>query len=149
MRPRGGISNVWLGVIIGVAGTMVLGLLALAAIPLFGFFVWWKLGPDVDDAKATADHYLARLEAKDDAGAYALLCRDARGDYTQDAFADLIDAGPRPVSHTVAGGSFADEAGHHADVVAYLVDSSSPHRSLQLALTYTDREWSVCGTDLI
>ncbi|MEV6841914.1 hypothetical protein [Actinoplanes sp. NPDC051411] len=149
MRPRGGLSNVGLGVVIGVAVALTLGLLGLLAIPVFGFFAWWRLGPDVDDAKAAADHYLARLEARDDAGAYALLCGDARHATTRDAFTDLVDAGPRPASHTVADGSFADEAGHHADVVAYLADRSGPRRRLELTLTYADRKWSVCGADLI
>lgn len=149
MRPRGGINHVWLGVGIGVAGALVLGLLALAAIPLFGFFAWWKLGPDVDDAKTAADHYLARLEAKDDAGAYALLCDAARRATTQDRFTAVVEAGARPASHVVADGSLTDEAGEHADVTAVLADGASTHRRLELTLTYADHKWSVCGDALI
>jgi hypothetical protein len=147
-RPRGGNRGVWLDVGIGVAGVAIVAVLAMMAVPAFGFFAWLFLSPDSDDAKATAGRYLQRLEAQDDAGAYALLCADARRGTAPDAFTDLVEAGPRPAQHKVTGG-YLDEAGRHGDVDVVLTDRAGATRPLHLTLEYADRKWTVCGTDLI
>lgn len=128
------------------ATVLAVGVLALAVL---GFAVWWNEGSGVDHAKRAADHYLARLEAKDDAAAYATLCDSVRRDLTPDRFTDLVEAAPRPASHIVADGYFTDEAGRHATVSTYLIDSDSTHHGLMLTLTLDDDSWSVCGTTLI
>jgi hypothetical protein len=148
VRPPGGHRGVWLGVGIAASGIAIVAVLAMLAVPVLGFFVWMFLGPDSDDAKATAGDYLQRLEAKDDAGAYALLCADTRRDTDQAAFTGLVEAGPRPAGHEVTAGHL-DEAGRHGDVDVVLTDATGATRPLHLRLTYANRKWSVCGDELI
>jgi hypothetical protein len=88
------------------------------------------------------------IEARDDAGAYALLCADARRGTAPDAFTDLVEAGPRPARHEVTGGHL-DEAGKHGDVDVVLTDGAGGTRSLHLTMNYDERKWTVCGTGLI
>jgi len=139
-RPRSGNRIAFV-----LTGLIVLFL----ALVVLGFVVWWGSGSDVEAAKRTAGDYLARVEARDDAGAYAMLCDTTRRDLTRDRFTDLVEAAPRPAAHIVADGQFTDEAGHHAVVSTYLVDPDSTHHGLALTLTYDDNEWTVCGTTVI
>lgn len=144
---RDRLSGVTLGVVIGL---VVSAVLAVCAIPAFGFYVWAFLGPDVDDAKAVAGLYLHRIEAGDDAGAYELLCADAREDVTLAGFTALVDEGPRPAGHAVTGASFSTEAGHSATVTVRLTARTGAVRELGLDLEQRAKgPWQVCGDPLI
>lgn len=137
-----------IGLVAGTAGIIALAVVAVCAVPAFGFFVWLFLGPDVDDAKAAAGQYLERVEARDDAGAYQLLCAQARRDLTQEAFTAAVDAGPRPAGHAFGRGVFLDEPGHEASIDVQLTDRAGATRRISLTLE-DEGSWLVCGDPLI
>lgn len=146
---RGGTGGWSTGVKVGLVVGIVAAL-AICALPVTGFVVYWFLGPDIGDAKAVAGRYFDRIEAGDDAGAYGLLCADAQKDMTQAAFAAKLKGDFRPVDHTVLRGAFADEPGYRAFVDVRLVAESGATREVTLYLEGRDPEpWRVCGDTFI
>ncbi len=133
-------------VAVAVAGVAAVGVLCV--LPALGFFGWWFLGPDLDEPEAAAGHYLERVVAGDDAGAYRLLCADVRQEVSPAEFTALMDAGPRPLGHAVTGSRFRNEPGSKAAVGARL-DGPGASRQVDLYLEEAEGTWRVCGDTLI
>ncbi|MBU2665244.1 hypothetical protein KOI35_17205 [Actinoplanes bogorensis] len=132
-----------------VAVVAALALAAVCALPAFGFFVYWFLGPDIDEAQAAAVTYVEQIEKGDKLSAYAMVCTESRTELTAGAFGELVDAAPQPVSHRVTNRFFTDEAGSSARVDIDLTDSAGATRRLDLSLTSENGKWQVCGDPLV
>ena len=135
--PRGGWSaTTWL----------VVGLAVTAALcPVAGFLLWLFAGPDLDEPRAAVDTFLGRLEAGDDAAAYASLCARTKAATTAAEFAEAVRALPRPASHRTTDASFSNEAGTSAWVQVALTDRAAAVRQLSFKVDDEDRAWRVCG----
>ncbi|WP_143163058.1 hypothetical protein [Couchioplanes caeruleus] len=145
----GGTDGWSTGAKVGLAVSIVAAIV-ICSVPMAGFFVYWFLGPDLDDAKATAGQYFDRIEVGDDTGAYRLLCTKAQNEMTQDSFAAKLKDGSRPVDHTVLNGSFLGESGYEALIDVRLVTGSGAIREVNLTLNGGDKNrWRVCGDTFI
>jgi hypothetical protein len=146
-RDRGHAVGIGIGV---VSGALMLGLVAfLCVVPSFGLFAWLYLGPDIDDAKAAAAHYLELVERGDDAGAYAMICAENQRSLTEKEFAALVEAAPRPATHEIGRAVFLDEPGREAGVSVHVTDSTGAARDIDLRLRGGKSPWLICGDTLI
>jgi hypothetical protein len=125
-------------------------LLVTCVLPLSGLGLFlWLLGPALGDAGTTAGRYLQLVTSGQDSEAYRLLCDDAHQDWTPETFTALMDAGPRPIGHTITSTADGPETST-ATVGVRLTERGGGTREISLRLVAVDSTpWAVCGPALI
>ncbi|CCH19521.1 Protein of unknown function [Micromonospora lupini str. Lupac 08] len=127
-----------------VAGAVIVGCLGALALPVGGFLLWMYGGPDLDEARATADQFVRRLESNDDATAYESQCRRVKERVDLVAFTAAVERIGRPVSHTMGRAAFLDEPGTSAGVTVEVTGRTGQITTLELYLE-SEVGWQVCG----
>ncbi|GAA4255147.1 Rv0361 family membrane protein [Dactylosporangium darangshiense] len=107
------------------------------------FFV---LNSAVKAPKAAAEDFLTKLEAGNNEGAYALLCRTTQNNYDREEFDALVQK-DAPTKHDMSwGGSYSSENGlETASVTASLTHKGGWSGDHTFALRKEDGAWKVCG----
>ncbi|MEV8514065.1 hypothetical protein [Dactylosporangium sp. NPDC051484] len=98
------------------------------------------------EPKAAAGNFLIALEAGNDEGAYALLCRTAQTNYGPEEFAKIVKKNV-PASHDFNwGGSYSNESGvETASVTATITYKSGGKDGHTFAMRKENGAWKVCG----
>ncbi|MFB9237196.1 hypothetical protein ACFFWC_16805 [Plantactinospora siamensis] len=128
----------------GAAAAIVAILVCGLGLPIAGAILWSSGGPDLDGPRNAADRFLQRVEAGDDGVAYASLCADMRLRMTVAQFVAAVEDLGRPVSHSVVGAVFLDEAGNSAAVDVRVTSHTSAGRAFSLTVAVVEGEWQVC-----
>ena len=131
-QPRG---IVWL-----VAGLVVF---VAVVVTTCGFIVN-RFAGDIREHRAVGDAYLGALEAGDAAVAYSFVCASVRAEVDGEAFADAVDEGPSPTSHTITGVFVTSGTNPHSTINATVVVGST-QASIVMTLLPDGDSWGVCS----
>jgi hypothetical protein len=96
-------------------------------------------------ARAAVDSFVTDLEQGNTSGAYALLCADARQQFTQDQFNQAVAAQPVK-SHSISGVNVLNSNGHvSANVTAQLTSDAGATQTRVIPVVKEGDAWKVCG----